>query len=203
MLAAETGAFVAALDLTESYCRDAAALSRQVGLGERLVAVRGSGTALPFADGSFDLTYSQHAAMNIPDKPGLYREMARVTAPGGRVAIYDVMAGNRGEPYYPVPWASTAEGSFLVPPEEVRDMLLASGLETLMWRDLTDEAIAWNRERIEKARAAAESGEDPPPLGPHLVMGPEFKDMVANLGRSLEEGRVQVFQGVFRKPQGA
>ena len=127
--------------------------------------------------------------------------MARVTAPGGQVAIYDVVAGELGPPHYPVPWASSPEGSFLAPGEEVRELLLASGLEQLMWRDLTPEAVAWNRERIEKARAGAQPGASPPGLGPHLVMGPEFKDMVANLGRNLEEGRIAVAQGIFRKPE--
>lgn len=45
------------------------------------------GLALPFADGTFDRVFTAYGAVPfVADGPGLVREMARVTRPGGRVA---------------------------------------------------------------------------------------------------------------------
>lgn len=43
---------------------------------------------LPFADGTFDLAYSYGVIHHVADPPAAMREIARVTHPGGRVAIY-------------------------------------------------------------------------------------------------------------------
>lgn len=42
---------------------------------------------LPYADASFDLVYSQHTLQFIPDRLAALREMHRVLAPGGRLAV--------------------------------------------------------------------------------------------------------------------
>jgi ubiquinone/menaquinone biosynthesis C-methylase UbiE len=47
----------------------------------------GDAAALPFPDGSFDLVLCQAALMFFPDRPLALREMARVIAAGGTVAI--------------------------------------------------------------------------------------------------------------------
>jgi ubiquinone/menaquinone biosynthesis C-methylase UbiE len=44
-----------------------------------------SATALPFEDGSFDVTCSFKVLAHVPDVSGALREMARVTRPGGTV----------------------------------------------------------------------------------------------------------------------
>ena len=41
--------------------------------------------ALPFDDGTFDHVWSYAVTMNIADKAGLGREVARVLKPGGRL----------------------------------------------------------------------------------------------------------------------
>jgi len=48
---------------------------------------QGNADALPFADGSFDTAVSQMALMFFPDRLSALREMARVVAPGGTVAV--------------------------------------------------------------------------------------------------------------------
>lgn len=47
----------------------------------------GSAEVLPFPDASFDVVLSQMAIQFFPDRLGALREMRRVLAPGGRVAI--------------------------------------------------------------------------------------------------------------------
>ena len=48
---------------------------------------QGDAAALPFEDGSFDAALCQMALMFFPDRVKAVREMARVVAPGGTVAV--------------------------------------------------------------------------------------------------------------------
>ena len=60
-------------------------------------AVRGDGTSLPFADGTFDITYSSNVAEHIPNPWDMGEEMLRVTKPGGLVVLsYTVWLGPFG-----------------------------------------------------------------------------------------------------------
>jgi len=47
----------------------------------------GNAQALPLPDGAFDLAVCQHGLQFFPDPGAALREMARVLAPGGRVAV--------------------------------------------------------------------------------------------------------------------
>ena len=55
---------------------------------------------MPFPDASFERVYTQHVAMNIPDKRRLYAEIARVLKPGSYYGIYDLLQGP-GSPSFP------------------------------------------------------------------------------------------------------
>ena len=44
--------------------------------------------ALPFADGSFDVVFSHEVIEHVTDDRAAAAEMARVTAPGGRIALF-------------------------------------------------------------------------------------------------------------------
>lgn len=46
------------------------------------------GEALPFADGSFDLTFSHEVLEHVPDDRGVLAEMVRVTRLGGRIVLF-------------------------------------------------------------------------------------------------------------------
>ena len=52
-----------------------------------LNVLRASATALPFADDSFDVTYSFKVLAHVPQLDRALREMARVTRPGGVLVI--------------------------------------------------------------------------------------------------------------------
>src|SRR5512134_1465885 len=106
-LAKEFGCRVTGIDLTEEYCRAAALLTAKIGLAALVDYRQGDATNLRFDDASFDVIWTEHAAMNIRDKSRLYREMHRVLKPGGTVAIYDILAGSSGPVLFPVPWART------------------------------------------------------------------------------------------------
>jgi len=193
-LAREFGCRVTGIDLTEEYGRAAAMLSAKVGLADLVDYRQGDATNLPFDDASFDVVWTEHVAMNIPDKRQLYKEMHRVLRPGGTLAIYDILAGPSSAVLFPVPWARTPETSFLVQPNELRKLLEDAGFTISDWSDTTEAARAWFVSLAEKIRV-----EGFPPIGFHLLLGDEFKAMAQNQGRNLQEGRIVLGQVVARK----
>ncbi|MFC5302589.1 class I SAM-dependent methyltransferase [Azospira restricta] len=193
-LAKEFGCRVTGINLTDEYCQVASMLTARVGLDALVDYRQGDATNLPFADNEFDVVWSEHAAMNIPDKRRLYGEMHRVLKPGGTLAIYDVLAGPSGPVLFPVPWARTPDTSFLVSPEELRELLRDSGFTVADWKDTTAEAREWFVKLAERIRR-----EGFPALGFHLLMGHDFRAMAQNQGRNLEEGRISLGQIVSVK----
>jgi SAM-dependent methyltransferase len=193
-LAKEFGCRVTGIDLTDEYCQVASMLTAKVGLDELIDYRQGDATNLPFEDNEFDVVWTAHVAMNIPDKRQLYSEMYRVLKPGGTLVIYDVLAGTSGPVLFPVPWARTPDTSFLVSPEELRQLLQDAGFTVSDWKDTTAEARAWFVRLAEKIRR-----EGFPALGFHLLMGHDFREMAQNQGRNLEEGRISLGQIVSVK----
>lgn len=188
-LAREFGCRVTGIDLTEEYCRAAAMLSDRIGLADLVDYRQGDATSMPFSDASFDIVWTEHVAMNIPDKPKLYREMYRVLKPGGTLAIYDILAGPFGPVLFPVPWARTPESSFLATPDELRSLLEEAGFNVTAWADTTDAARAWFKALAEKI-----GKEGVEPLGFHVLLGSDFPAMAQNQRRNLEEARIVLAQ---------
>ena len=115
------------IDLTPEYVELASFLSQKTGLADRTEFKTASALHMPFADGAFDGAVTFHVAMNIKDRAGLYREIARVLKPGATLCIYDVMKGPDEGVRYPVPWAESAENSHLTSAGEMQDLLHAAG----------------------------------------------------------------------------
>jgi SAM-dependent methyltransferase len=92
-LAATAGCAVTGIDLTPAYIAAAEELTRRTGLADRVTYGVASALAMPFENGTFDAAITFHVAMNIKDRPALYREVARVLKPGALFCSYDVMKG--------------------------------------------------------------------------------------------------------------
>jgi SAM-dependent methyltransferase len=135
--AAECGCRVAAIDLTPNFVEVARLLTARCGLADRVEIREANALALPFQDGTFDHVWSYAVTMNIADKEGLAREVARVLKPGGRFSCNEIEQGTAGAPLFPLPWADDAASSFLVTPASMRAVLEASGLSILEQVDLT------------------------------------------------------------------
>jgi len=194
-IAAKFGCHVTGVDLTPEFCAAAEALNAATGLAGRVTIRNGSALDLPVPDGAFDAAYSQNVVMNIADKPCFYREAFRALRPGGRLALSNLCLGAGGAPYYPVPWATTAETSFLAPPEEMRRDLLAEGFEIDHFEDTTAATLEMQR----RARERAERGE-PLRIAVQIIMGERSREMQVNTTRNVEEGRVATIEALVRKP---
>ena len=84
--AARLGAEVLATDWSPAMIERFEARVREEGLSKAEGRVMDC-HALDLPDGSFDVTGSQFGVMLVPDQPRAFREMVRVTKPGGRVLV--------------------------------------------------------------------------------------------------------------------
>ena len=89
-LAAECVCRVAAIDLTPNFVEAARILTARCGLAERIEFHQANALAVPFENNTFDHVWSYAVTMNIADKEGLGREVARVLKPGGRFSCNEI-----------------------------------------------------------------------------------------------------------------
>lgn len=182
-----TGATVTGVDLTAEYCDIARDLNRRTGF-DAIDIRQADALDLPFPAEAFDVVWTQHVAMNIADKPALYRELRRVLRPGGRLAFFDIVGGS-GEPlHFPVFWADTPDLSHLIGADEVRLAVESAGFGVDSWEDLTDAAAAFFKQ------VAAGPPPDSP-LGLPLFVS-DFPTKAANVGRNIAEGRIRMIRCV-------
>jgi ubiquinone/menaquinone biosynthesis C-methylase UbiE len=78
---------VTALDLSTQMIEEARRRGRQLGADVRLVV--GDAQELPFPDARFDTVVSAFSSCTFPDYAAAFREMVRVTKPGGRVLLVE------------------------------------------------------------------------------------------------------------------
>jgi ubiquinone/menaquinone biosynthesis C-methylase UbiE len=193
-LASKFGCQVTGLDLTAEFVALAGMLAQRTRLADKVTYRQGDALDMPFADASFDLVWSQNAAMNIADRDRLYGEMRRVLTPAGRLALQEMAAGPGGEPFYPTPWAGDKSISFLSTPEATRAALERIGFRVVAWQDTTEEALQQQMARTK----ALETG-SLPPLGLHIVIGEAFPTVTKNMLRNLQEERLKLFNAVLER----
>lgn len=189
-LAARYGAHVTALDATDRFCSAAELLTRGAGLADRVQIVCDDALALPFPDHSFDLAWTQALIQNVSDKEQLIAEMARVVRPGGRLAMFELVAGPGGPLEFPVPWGDQEEHSWLATPEAFRGLLDSGSLTLTTWNE--------GPAALETIVSAAQSLPAPPSepqLGLHLLM-PDYEARMAGLARNVAQQKIVLVQAV-------
>jgi SAM-dependent methyltransferase len=189
------GARVTGIDLTPEFVETGRALCAWVGLDDRIDLQQGSALGTPFAPETFDGAYMMHVGMNIPDKAGLFREVARVLKPGAAFGIFDIMQTGDDDLKFPVPWAATAAASAVAPPDHYKQALDDAGLVLESLRDRYDFAVEFF-----KAMSARVAEHGPPVLGLHVLMGESTPVRIGNVVDMLDAGLIAPFEVIARKP---
>jgi sarcosine/dimethylglycine N-methyltransferase len=187
-LANRCGCRVTAVDFTDEYCETARWLDRLVGLDDRISVHQADVTELPFADATFDVVFSQHVQMNVADKTRLYAEARRVLVDDGRLALWDIASGDRGDLGYPLPWADQPSQSHLATADQLRAVIETAGFAIEHWNDRTEEAATLMQTLLTLPAN---------PLGLHAFVA-GFEQKVENLTSALADGRLRAIQGVAR-----
>lgn len=193
-LASTFGCSVEGVDLTHEFAEVATALTERLHLSDHVRFRQGSATDLPFKNASFDLAWTEHVQMNIRDKERFYAEGCRVLRPGGHFVFHDVFGIDSKGLEYPLPWASEPSISFLASASAIRSQLGVLGLREIVWDDCTERSYQWVQSTLSKPMP------DPmPPVSLHILIGPDIREKLANFGRGVELGKLQVIQGVFQR----
>ncbi|HET9823592.1 MAG TPA: class I SAM-dependent methyltransferase [Burkholderiaceae bacterium] len=190
MLAASPGCRVDCIELSSDYCVAAALLNRITGLQDRIGVHEGSALAMPFADASFDVGWMQNVGMNIADKRGLYREVRRVLKPGGRFAFQEMVAGNGEAIHFPLPWATDPADNQLVCAPAMRELLVDSGFAEAYFEDVSDAPLPPPEPGTPDSAPQA-------PLSLSVYVD-NLAQKAENATRSVREGRIRLYRGVFR-----
>jgi len=180
---AECGCTVTGVDLTPEFLRVAERLTRLVKLESRATFVEASALELPFDSGTFDGAYEIHVGMNIADKLGVFREVARVLKPGARFSIFDIMSTGDGPLKFPVPWARQPETSFVGSIDEYRRALQEAGFRIEHQRERRQYALDF----LAKVRALP----SPPVLSVFILMGEQAPLMMKNVGEAIVSGTLE------------
>ncbi|MCH8818371.1 MAG: hypothetical protein IIC92_11660 [Chloroflexi bacterium] len=127
-------------------------------------------------------------------KRAVVNALLGVVKPGGNFSFHEVLAGKADAPYFPVPWATTAEGSSLVTEIVFKKHLAAAGFSVTGWHDVTADSAEWFEAMFAKAAAGQASK-----LNLSVLMGDRFPEMAKNVLRNLVEGRIKVVMAVCRR----
>ncbi len=188
----EYGARCAGIDLVPEFVEAASELSRRVGLDGSTRFIEASALNLPMQDGMFDGVSIMHLGMNIEDKARMLSEAFRVLKPGKRLVICEIMLGPIAEPMtYPVPWAETADTSYLADPETYRALAAEAGFAPVSESDYYTETLGQSFPR--------RTGSLRSPLGSHLMMGVAAAQKISNHNENLRAGRIVAVQMSFDK----
>ena len=103
--------------------------------------------------------------------------------------------GPGGPLHFPVPWARKPEISFLQPPDEMRENVLAAGLEIVSFVDDSETVLEWMKAQGQKPKPPVR-----PVLVPMLVFGDDFPERARNTSRNMAEQRILSLRIIARRP---
>jgi SAM-dependent methyltransferase len=191
------GATVTAVELSKTLADTAERLTRLVGLSAKVKVVNASALALPVEDASHDVVVMQHVAMQIAEKERLFGELARVLAPGGRLALHEIFAGD-GELQWPLAWATEPSMSALEPLDAAISRLNGLGLATGPFVDESESGRRFHEDIIDRWGSAADAGQSADGLSPEVL-----KQRVAAsraMEHNLRVGSLKVGRLIATKP---
>jgi len=176
-LAAQFGCRVTGIDLTPDFIQAATNLTERIRLAGSCEFQTGSVLKMPFVDKAFGATVCFHVAMNIEARREFYREVRRVTQPGGWFLTYDVVRGPNPEGLaFPLPWSDSPDGSFLLTAAETQSTLAEVGFVDIQQHQLPD--------------LTPEQRQQLPSGPPNILLGEQAAQKVANHKAAFSDQRI-------------
>src|ERR1700722_17887717 len=162
-------------------------LAHSTGLSHLVTYQKGDALHAPFDDATFDVVWTQHAAMNIEDKRGLYREILRLLKP------------------------RAVSRSTISSPEQVRCSIRSHGraapisvssfpsgtCRTHWLPKVFETSFRKTYRRRDSKRSGLSPGGPPPPASDPVLLRTEFPVMIANLIANLQGGACRVVHGTY------
>lgn len=195
LLASEYASRVTGIDLTREFVETGNVLCEWTGLDDKITLQQGSALSTGLEDASFDGASMLHVGMNIEDKAGLCREVARLLKADAQFGIYDIMKVKDETLDYPVPWASSAASSFPGTPADYKGALANAGFEVEQEYNQLEFALDFMA-ALKKKNA---SGKGPSPLGLHVIMGKDTALKVSNMVAMMARGILAPIEIIARK----
>jgi cyclopropane fatty-acyl-phospholipid synthase-like methyltransferase len=189
-VAEQTGATVVGIDITPAYIEAAQTLTARMGFTDRVCFQHADILTLSVPR-PFDAALTMHVQMNVEDKRAWFAAIAKVLAPGGRLAVWEVCTTTGGQPAWPAPWSLDGSDSFLATADDLQDAITTAGFDVLEWHDETAWVNQWS---------AATLGDDVPRVG--LVLPMVIDDgitRVVNFSTALKDGTLTVIRGAFAR----
>ena len=191
------GCQVTGIDLTPEYIDTGNQLCRHMGHDKKVRLKLSNATSLAEADATYDCAYMLHVGMNIQDKQSLASELYRVLRPGAMFGIYDVMRVGEGELVFPVPWAESVAGSSVDTVETYIAAFELAGFGVVAVRNRREFALSF----FQQLKARATNAKGPPPLGLHILMGPQASGKVKNMVDNISRNFIAPVELIARKPR--
>lgn len=138
-LSRQFGCAVTCLNLSQTQNARNREFSATGGLGDKIEVVHGNFEALPFADRSFDVAWSQDAFLHSGRRQQVIDEVARVLAPGGRLVFTDPMQDPRAPASILAPILARIHLDDLASFEFYRGAGERAGLEVVTIEELSDQ----------------------------------------------------------------
>ncbi|MDT8377541.1 MAG: class I SAM-dependent methyltransferase [Desulfotignum sp.] len=198
LMAATFGCRVTGIDLSPDYIEAARVLTRRTRLDGQVQFEAGSILALPETIGPFDMILCQHILMNISDKPAAVQQFLRHLKPGGTVVLHEIVTGRHSGLALPVPWAASADISFLEPRESLLAVFTDKGFIVEQFTDATAIGERYWQKAREFARKTQKNMNSPRPLGPHLVFGDTAARFPFTMSQNFETGAIHLIEAVLR-----
>lgn len=181
-LASAFGCHVTALNLSEKENARNRDMNRARGLDGLIQVVDGSFEAIPAADASFDVVWSQDAILHSGHRDRVIAEAARVLRPGGKLVFTDPMQADDCPAGVLQPVLDRIHLDSLGSPAFYREAAARHGLKEMEVQDLTGNLIThYSRVREELRRRRAEMA--------GTLSEVYVERMLAGLGHWVDAGR--------------
>jgi cyclopropane fatty-acyl-phospholipid synthase-like methyltransferase len=148
LLAHTTGCHVTAVELQRELHEVGLDLTRRCGLVDRVTHLCGDALGVALPSQSFDYAISFLAVLHFADRPGLFRRLADLLAPGGQIYIEDLSQRAPFSERDRQDLRTVVYGLTVTPIDGYLRDLAEAGFDEIVATDLTPDWAPFARERL-------------------------------------------------------